>query len=62
MKTVCISVIIPVFNAGKTLGACLDSVLEQGFGSFEVIVVDDGSTDGSPAWPVNTHGGMRACA
>ena len=49
MKTVCISVIIPVFNAGKTLGACLDSVLEQGFGSFEVIVVDDGSTDGSPA-------------
>lgn len=44
MKPV-ISVIIPAYNAEKTLKACLDSVFDQDFDSYEVILVNDGSTD-----------------
>ena len=44
MKPV-ISVIIAAYNAEKTLKACLDSVFDQDFDSYEVILVNDGSTD-----------------
>lgn len=40
-----ISVIMPVFNGGKLVRIALQSVLEQRYTAFEVIVVDDGSTD-----------------
>jgi glycosyltransferase involved in cell wall biosynthesis len=39
------SVIIPVRDGAATIERCLDSVLDQAFGSFEVVVVDDGSSD-----------------
>lgn len=42
-----ISIIIPIFNSGKYLCKCLDSILEQSYPDFEVILVDDGSTDSS---------------
>ena len=42
-----ISVIIPVYNAEATLKKCVDSVLMQQYADFEVILVDDGSKDGS---------------
>ncbi|MDB1909329.1 glycosyltransferase family 2 protein [Collinsella aerofaciens] len=43
-----ISIVVPVYNTERFLPACLESIDIQGTGSFEVILVDDGSTDGSP--------------
>lgn len=42
-----LSVIIPVYNVVGTLRRCVDSVLAQGIDDMEIIIVDDGSTDGS---------------
>ena len=47
MDKVKISIIIPVYNAEGTLDRCLHSVLDQDFTSYEIILVDDGSTDAS---------------
>jgi glycosyltransferase involved in cell wall biosynthesis len=44
-----ISVQVPVYNAEKYLAECLDSILQQTFTNFEVICIDDGSTDNSVA-------------
>lgn len=42
-----VDIIIPVYNVAQYLRQCLDSVLNQTFGNTHVIIVDDGSTDGS---------------
>lgn len=42
-----ISVIVPVYNVEKYLARCIDSILVQSFTDFEVILVDDGSSDNS---------------
>jgi glycosyltransferase involved in cell wall biosynthesis len=42
-----ISVVIPAFNAEPYLGQAIRSVLDQGIAGIEVVVIDDGSTDGS---------------
>ena len=42
-----VSIIIPVYNAEKYLFECLDSIRNQKFINFEVLIIDDGSIDGS---------------
>jgi glycosyltransferase involved in cell wall biosynthesis len=42
-----VSIIIPVHNTAKYLEKCLDSVIDQSLQEIEIIIVDDGSTDGS---------------
>jgi len=42
-----LSVIIPIYNAKKYLDRCVDSILRQSFRDFELLLIDDGSTDKS---------------
>ena len=44
-NSVLFSVIIPVYNAEKTIRRCLDSLLESDFNDFEIVCINDGSTD-----------------
>ena len=44
-----ISIIVPVYNTEKYLQRCINSILNQTFSDFELILVDDGSTDSSGA-------------
>ena len=49
MSNIKISVIIPVYNCEKYIGTTLKSVINQNFKDYEIIVIDDGSTDNSAA-------------
>jgi glycosyltransferase involved in cell wall biosynthesis len=49
MSTPPLSVIMPVYNAARFVGAAVESVLRQTFGDFEFLMIDDASTDGSRA-------------
>lgn len=42
-----ISIVVPIYNSGKYIRACIDSILQQSFADFELILIDDGSTDDS---------------
>lgn len=44
-----VSIIVPVYNAEKTIGRCVDSILNQEYTDFELLLVDDGSKDTSGA-------------
>ncbi|MDO5861140.1 glycosyltransferase family A protein [Methanobrevibacter sp.] len=47
MDNIKVSVIVPVFNNSQYIGATLDSIINQDFDSFEIIIIDDGSSDNS---------------
>ncbi len=43
-----VSIIVPIYNAQNTVGRCIDSILAQTYSDYEVILVDDGSSDATP--------------
>lgn len=47
MNAPCISIIVPVYQTEKYLKECVDSILRQSFTDFELLLINDGSTDGS---------------
>src|SRR5690348_11009852 len=44
-----VTVLMPVFNSGDFLEEALNSILRQSFSDFELLIIDDGSNDSSPA-------------
>lgn len=47
-STIELSIIIPVYNVEKHLEQCLESLIDETINGYEIILIDDGSTDGSP--------------
>ena len=47
MKNELISIVLPVFNSESTIEKCIDSILEQSYSNYELIIINDGSTDDS---------------
>jgi len=48
MNNIAVSVIVPIYRIEKYLPKCIDSILQQSFANFELILVDDGSPDNCP--------------
>ena len=44
-----VSIVIPVYNAGRYIKRCVDSIIEQTYQNWEIIAINDGSTDDSLA-------------
>lgn len=47
MKSIKISVIVPIYNVKEYIGKCIESIINQIYENLEIILVDDGSKDGS---------------
>ena len=49
MKKELISIIVPAYNIEEYLSPCMDSILSQDYENFEIVLIDDGSTDNTPS-------------
>ena len=47
MKELTVSIVIPVYNSKGTIIKCVNSIIEQNYSNLEILLIDDGSTDGS---------------
>lgn len=56
-----LSVIVAIYNVEPWLDRCVRSILGQTYGSLEILLVDDGSTDGCPALCDRFAGRTRGC-
>lgn len=54
-----VSIVVPTWNRKDLIGACLESLGAQTFRAFEVVVVDDGSTDGTEAFLAEAYPDVR---
>ena len=57
-----VSVVMSVFNGERYLGEAMDGILEQTYRDLELVVIDDGSTDGSPEMLEERRRSTRASA
>lgn len=48
MNSIGLSVLLPVYNGKKYVGRAIESILAQSYGDFELLILDDGSDDGTP--------------
>lgn len=46
-KSIMLSIIVPVYNSDRTLDRCIESIISQSYCNFELILINDGSSDGS---------------
>ena len=53
MDNILVSIIVPAYNIESYIGRCLESILNQSHKKIEILVIDDGSTDGT--WNVIKH-------
>ena len=58
----CLDIVIPNYNGKQFLETCLDSIFRQGCNAFQVIIVDNGSTDGSVAFLRERYPAVRVIA
>ena len=54
MNEALVSVVVPVYNANRYVSQCLESIAQQSYKNIEVIIIDDGSTDGSDSICANS--------
>ena len=57
-----VSIVMPLYNKEREVARAVASVLAQGFDDFELLVVDDGSSDGGPAIVAAYRSAMSAIA
>ena len=56
-----VSVIMPVRNGSRSVGRAIDSILNQTYKNTEIIVIDDGSDDGSTVDVLQSYGNKIKC-